>query len=443
MATIKDLKLSEKFNWADSVDENENVNKLSENEDVVIVDTLETMNCFHFTDINNHASDDIKQYRGIIKNQNGDILCKSFGFTPEISESDENSISLFLEPLLKNNPLCFPAYEGTVVRLFQNPETSHWHLSTHKKINSFKSRWGFGKSYGDLFANYLRNYQEFNLLESNEDIIQAFGNCLVPNYIHTFLISSYKENRIICNKHLEQPYVYFIGSFAKDSNFLFSLGCEGLHLKNECYDKKDELNGLFQQMISFGNFSTMDQVREQMKLMNSTLTQGLLFIDTLSEEVKSVKLLLKEYEVLLQLRKNNPNIILRYIEIQQEGVKENVEKFLELYNDQKDIFIEFEKVIDDISGNIFRKYRNRFVRKLVSIAPPEQYYVIRELHELYLQNKEQNIITPEKVASYVYNLSPDRLFGLYNMYMKRKELTGHGNKIKEDFREKVKDLIYK
>jgi hypothetical protein len=438
MTTIKDLKLSEKFNWADSTEDSN-----EQNEDVIIVDTLENMNCFHFTDINNHATDDIKQYRGIIKNQNGDILCKSFGFTPEISESDDHSISLFLEPILENS-VCFPAYEGTVVRLFQNPETQKWHLSTHKKIDAFKSRWGFGKTYGDLFANHLRKSDDFNKYETNDEVIQAFGNCLLPNYVHTFLISSYKDNRIICNKHLEQPFVYLIGSFSREHNYKFvSFSFEGLHLTNESSDKMIELNNLFQKMETFGNVSDLSEVRERMKLMNSTLTQGLLFISVSEESTKCVKLILKEYEVLLQLRKNNPNIILRYIEIQQEGVKENVDKFLELYNDQKDIFVEFEKVIDDISGNIFRKYRNRFVRKLVSIAPPEQYYVIRELHELYLQDKETNIITPEKVASYVYNLSPERLFGLYNMYMKRKELTGHGNKIKEDFREKVKDLIYK
>jgi hypothetical protein len=89
---------------------------------------------------------------------------------------------------------------------------------------------------------------------------------------------------------------------------------------------------------------------------------------------------------------------------------------------------------------MFRKYRNRFIRKQVAIVPPDLYYIIRELHDAYLKDRTQ-IVTPERVSDYVHTLPPLKLLGLFNSYNKRKNEFGNGNKLSKEFMDKVKAMI--
>ena len=387
---------------------------------IIETDNLDGLVCIHFNECNNDSSDDHKQFRGIIKEKETDkIICKTFGYTPEIVEDDSENTERFIMPMVNANATCFYSYEGSLLRMFCYKEK--WYLSTHRKISAFRSRWGFGKSYGDLFAEYLKRFDNFKELE-NQDIIQAFGKNFQQNQVFVFLITSYKENRIVSNRLLESPNLYIVGRF------------ENVNDESRFINNFDDLS--FE-----GGFIPAPEKHD---ISNPNVNihidtkQGLVFID---DKGNSAKLINKEYAELVALRKNNPNIILRYIELQQEGDKTKLEKFMKLYEDFSHKFKEYNDILLDIIGNVFRKYRNRFVRKLESIAPPEQYYIIRELHESYLQNN-QNIVTPQRVDSYIKSLKPDRLFNLYSQYLKRKQQNGHGNKIKDDFRTKVKDIIY-
>ena len=181
----------------------------------------------------------------------------------------------------------------------------------------------------------------------------------------------------------------------------------------------------------------MNELKEYVSNVDYKKLQGLIFI---TKEGRTVKVLNDKYYYYSKLRGNNPNILLRYLELQYEKDKQRVKEFVELYDDKRELFIEFGKVLDDICGNIYRKYRNRFVRKMVSIAPPEQYYVIRELHDGFLKDRK-NIVTPERVISHVHTLQPLRLLSLFNSYNKRKAEFGNGNKLSKEFLDKVKGMI--
>ncbi len=444
--SVQPLTLSEKISWSSpEANDDDDVNQLVElassielkeieNNKTKILETdkLDNLVCYHFYECDNNSSEEHKQLRGVIKEkETNKIICKTFGFTPEIVENDDENIQRFIVPMVEAKATCFYSYEGSLLRMFHYD--GKWYLSTHRKINAFKSKWGFGKSYGDLFAEYLKRFEYFKQF-TNEEVIQKFGTCFEKDQVFVFLITSYKENRIVSNKHLESPNVYIVGQFKQvENDCVFVNNFERLVFMLPNVDEQDDTS-----IIGMIETPEVHDITNPNININISEKQGLVLIDS---NGNSVKLINKEYADLVALRKNNPNLVLRYIELQQENNKEKIDTYIKLYDDYSEKFKEYDVVMADIIGNIFRKYRNRFVRKLESIAPPDQYYVIRELHEKYLQDPK-NIVTPVRVEQYVKSLKPDRLFGLYTQYLKRKQENGHGNKIKEDFRTKVKDIIH-
>jgi len=393
-----------------------------------IVDQNEVLDCFHFDDCNLESSDYIKQFRGIVKTKTGDIVCKTFDFTPEINQNEIDIINQHSDFLTNPKTRCFISYEATLLRVFYHGDK--WYLTTCRKLDAFKSRWGLGESFGDLFIEEIRKivsddvhkiYQETNPYSPSDVILQSWANeTLNKENVYCFLIRTYVDNRIVCSG-FEKANLFCIGWF----------NCGRFHFNN---DKKI---GTPVEEVNFSEVS-IDGILQKVTNLDYTKEQGLIFIN---EEGKCFKILINEYDRLNKLRGNQSNILLRYIELQQEGDLSRIKDFVQLYEDKRSIFIEFQDSIDDICLNIFRKYRNRFVRKMVSIAPPEQYYIIRELHEQFLQNKT-NIVTPERVQAHVHSLEPLKLLGLYKMYTKRKEVTGHGNKLPQELKDKVSSQIF-
>jgi hypothetical protein len=184
--------------------------------------------------------------------------------------------------------------------------------------------------------------------------------------------------------------------------------------------------------------SFVEDVRVMTNSRNSNLSQGIIAINGR----QTIKFLHPDHVEGIKLRGNQPSVLYRYIELQQAGESVyTMKKYTSLYPEHFNDICHFSSVLQDIIDNVFRKYRNRFVRKMVSIAPPEQYYIIRELHEQYLQDKT-NIVTPERVSEYIRSLPPQRIMTLYKSFIQREQINGHGNKINEDHYNKVETLIY-
>jgi hypothetical protein len=417
---------------------------------IVETDIAKDLISYHFEECNIDSDNVTKSFRGIVKKGNT-VVCKTFNFTPEI---DINEIELFkdlIQPMLSSKCKAFISYESSLLRIFYEDD---WYITTCRKLDAFKSKWGTSKSFGDILYDCLKkkqlidplNEEEYNTIKEEINNKPIFENekqrlnndtkrkeikkwCekhLQKNKCYCFILRTYDDNRIVCKGYTD-PEMFYVGEFNRESNFTYEF--------NPDYFYNESVLGT---KIKEYNLETIEDCILTVKSIFLNTAQGIMLIDN---QGNSIKLLNNRYLELLKLRGNQPHILLRYIELQQQGDPEQVKKLTELYQDQYNVFLEFQDVVDDITANIYRKYRNRFVRKTVSIAPPDQYYVIRELHTFYLQDKTNNIITPEKVSSYVYSLDPTRLFGLYRMYMKRKALNGHGNKLQDDYREKLKDTI--
>lgn len=379
---------------------------------IIAVDKLDGLTCYHYDEVNVLSPNDIKQYRGIIKEDDTDnIVCKTFGFTPEFGANDTENLKTYLEPMLSNpNVIRMPAFEGCLIRRFYH--NNNWYVSTHKKIDSYTSKWGCDKSFGELFNEA---YNRFTESDSHREYYED------KNYVYVFLLKNYIGNRIVCVAG-EKPELQFIVRINK-------------------VDNTNEFSNYHEKIITDNKPMTLENVNELVSQVDITTSQGIMFINT--QTLESVKVIKDDYIFYALLRGNQPNILYRYIELQQGGETKNVEYFFNLYPEKRDDFVNFHQVIQDICVNIYRKYRNRYVRKQVAIAPQEQFYIMKELHENFISSEKQDIITQDRVNNYVQSLPPARVLYLYNSYMNRKRVTGHGNKVTTDDKEKIVSCIYK
>ncbi len=370
---------------------------------VKIVDSLNDLSIYHYLECDVNTEPEIKQYRGVVMNNEGKTVCKTFGFTPEIDETDDSSLTSIVEPFLQGNVIALEAYEGTLLRVFF--DEGRWYISTCRKLDAFKSKWGGSKSFGELFEDCVgKKFEEY----ATENLDQ--------NRVYCYVLRTYNKNRIVCT-HYEEPKLFLVGTY-DDKNFdLFN------------FEKCD--------IQKVDNLSSLDSLKEHMKTVDPTKSQGVILIN---EKGQCVKVMKHEYLEAFRLRGNQPNILLRYIELQQEGDVKKIETFYNMYEDYKNDILDLTDAITDICSFVFRKYRNRFIRKQVAIVPPDLYYVIRELHDSYLKDRTK-IVTPERVSDYILTLEPTRLLGLYNSYNKRKEENGNAFKISEEFMTKVKSMI--
>lgn len=370
---------------------------------VKIVDSLNDLSIYHYLDCDVNTDKETKKYRGVVMNNEGKTICRSFGFTPEIDETDEELMTSVVEQFLSENVRVLEAYEGTLLRVYFYQDK--WYISTCRKLDAFKSKWGSNKSFGELFEDCIEmSFEQFCKEQLDE------------TKVYCYVLRTYNKNRIVCTGY-ELPNLFLVGT----------------------YDNGDFDNFNFEKcnVPSVYNISTMDELKEYMEKVESSKSQGVILMN---EQGECVKVMKHEYVEAFKLRGNQPNILLRYIELQKEGDAKKVETFYNMYPEQKDLIVGFTEVIDDICYYVFRKYRNRFIRKQVSIVPSDLYYVIRELHDGYLKDRT-NIVTPERVSTYILGLECTRLLGLYNSYMKRKEENGNGFKISEEFMTKVKSMI--
>lgn len=385
---------------------------------IIITDRVDDLICYHFDSATIESDLSIKQYRGIIKNSEDKIICKTFSFTPEFASNDSENINKYVIPFIQNpNVVYTPAFEGCLIRLFNYSDK--WYISTHKKIDAFTSKWGSDRTFGELFLDAHRCSEEYKECQTytNNEMFKFFDRIYDKDTIYVFILKNCLENRIVCCAS-EQPQVELILKI-KGDNKIFQQGYE------ENYTKE----------------FTAETLNELMSKVDITKTQGYVFIN--KDTLESIKIIRDDYIFYAMIRNNQPNILYRFIEIQQSGDEKNVSYLYQLYPERKEYFDSFMHTIDDICINIYRRYRNRFVRKQVSIAPQEQFYIMKELHDNFIRSEKIDIVTQEKVTKYVYSLPPAKLLNLYTAYITRKEITGNGNRVTQDDKEKIVSCIYK
>jgi hypothetical protein len=353
------------------------------NQKIHLVDTDEEvgLDLFCYTRCSNEDSEFVKNCRGVVFH--GDqLVMKAFPYTPEYPVTDADTIRSLMTDF--NEWSAYEAFEGALIRLFHF--SGRWFLSTHRKLNAFRSKWASRDSFGTLFKRALESQLTENkdfahrLQNQGENVLDQFQNTLDPSMQYMFLLRNNSDNRIVCTPP-SHPTVYHVGTFVNGKlDMNISVDIEFPRKMN--FDSLDDL-------LTFVGKST-----------NPMHSQGVICF---GPDGKQVKVLNPTYHELFKARGNEPSIKFRYLQVRMN--KKLVEMLYYLYPEMAPVFNGYENTIYDVANSILRSYIQRFIKHNYITVPHQEFQVMRECHDWYLSDRQNNRVTLERVIT-VLNKQP-------------------------------------
>lgn len=318
----------------------------------------------------NNSCNDLKKCRGLIFN--GDSLVyNSLGFTPEYNESDKDLVSS--DSIDKY--IFFPSEEGTLIRVFHSSfdDADKWYVSTHRKLNAFKSRWGCTQSFGEIFENYLKEIG----FDSLDHLIQK----LQKEHTYLFFIRNTIQNKVVSNPSQTSENVYFVGCMVNHKTFDFNC--------------PHPFDFPMQKRLEFTNW---DDVFQYVNKVNPLEKQGVIaFWNNENGDTNQMKIVNSKYQLFSQVRGNEPNLKHRYLQVRSNPVYSKL--IYDIYPEHMNEFLGFENSIVKIAKNIHNAYISRFVNKIYTVVSPKEYRIIQECHGWHIQDRIKNKVTISKVLN--------------------------------------------
>lgn len=352
------------------------------------------LDLFCYINCKNTDHDFIKKCHGIVFNKDKLIL-NSFPYTTEYTfQNNKTEITEKIENVF-DQCLFYDAFEACLIRVFYF--NNKWYISTNKKLNALKSNWASKKSYGMFFTDALiyamETNEDFrNILFSKEKIISDDNiaeifceSMLDKNKQYMFLLLNNYENRIVCEPR-ENPTFYHVGTFI---NGKLSM------------DKEDSLPVPFPERLKFNN---MDELYDYVNDVDYKRTQGIIVFTPNNIQYK---ILNEKYFELYNIRGNEPSIKFRYLQLRMN--KSDNESLRFLYPKNVDDFEEYENYIFESSKFIYNSYVDRYIKRIRTVVPTEEFNVMREAHSWYLEDRDKHKITYEKIIEILNKQKPTNL----------------------------------
>lgn len=372
---------------------------------ITMTDSLGPYVCHHFTECENTSSNVLKNTRGIIS-KNGNIVCKTFNFTPEYVGKSQEAINA-LTSIDWNNTIFYPAHEGTNLRLWN--DEGIWHLSSFKKIDAFRSKWGCRESHGQIFFEgieyMLKNNQIVltsgpqaiwdELIKTNPDQKACFDfycSLLFPSTVYTFVVLSTAKNRIVCNPGSHPQPIYFTGEFTKSDWVLTRDNSSGIcppEANIEC-DIENMPESLFKWIEG----------------LNPYQWQGIMIhYGVGTSSFGSIKLTAPSYQALATLRGNWPSIPFRYLQLREWP--DQAQAFRNLYPEHVKTFDEYETILDNLAEEVLAGYILRYIKKEFVVLPQELFFVAKDLNKQWQEDYKR--VTKQTVTERFNSLGSIKL----------------------------------
>jgi hypothetical protein len=350
-----------------------------------LVDTDEDnkVDMFCYVKCGENDNELIKQCRGVVFSGN-DLVMKAFPYTSEFNHTQikdvDDSIGEFKDWSFYNS------HEGACVRMFNH--AGKWFLSTHRKLNAFRSKWASRESFGTSFKNALTSEEENNDMFKNglppgDNILERFQSTLDISKQYMFLIRNTKDNRIVCSAP-DRPTVYHVGTFV-DSVLVMT----------------ENVNIPVPSKISFDN---INELREYVEKVSYRDFQGVIGF---TSDNKQLKIIHKDYQDLFHARGNEPSIKFRYLQTRMN--RKFVNMLYHLYPEMAETFDEYENTLFEIGRCVYRAYVQRFIKKRYVTVPREEYAVIRECHTWHISDRENNRVSIDQIMILLNQQSPSHL----------------------------------
>jgi len=384
----------------------------NDNVNIKLTDSDETLELYHYIKCDNSSPDFVKNARGLIFHGD-DLIVKSFPYTPEYINTDEN-----LDDNIGNidNYDVFKSIEGTLIRMFYH--NNKWYLSTHRKLNAFKTKWSNRESFGNLFILALveeinKNQKFKDVMTSNtntEEVFNNFQNLLDVNKQYLFLLKNTSDNCIVC--YNTEHKVYLVGTIV-DGRLTYD---------TDLYDIESP------ERLKFDN---IDDMKNYVNNIDFEQYPGVILFNKECNNIDHLKVLHSKYKYLYDLRGNESSIKFRYLNIRMDEHK--IFDFLKLYHFKSDIFDLYENIIYSKAKEIYDSYVKRYIKKLYVTLPRDEYEIMKKAHEWYSSDRDNNKISIDKIIEILNEQSPIIL----NRLIKQKLIT---EKTNNDEKENVKLL---
>jgi len=325
----------------------------------------------------------IKQCRGVVFHGN-DLVMKAFPYTIEYNHTE---IDKYTDDLADFDRWSFyVSYEGSLIRMFHFNEK--WYVSTHRKLNAFRSKWASRVSFGTSFKAALlaeeENNKEFRSgLPDGENILARFQETLDTDKQYMFLVLNNSENRIVCDAP-ERPTLFHVGTFVNGELVMTE------DIKLPCPKR-----------LSFLDSNDLKLAIQDMSYKEH---QGVICF---GPDNRQIKVLHQDYQDLFKARGNEPSIKFRYLQVRMNRRYTNM--LYHLYPNVAEMFDDYENTLYDIARSIYRAYVQRFIKKRYVTVPREEFAVIRECHSWHLADRSENRISLNQIIKVMNQQSPTHL----------------------------------
>jgi hypothetical protein len=378
-------------------------------------DLNEGLDLFCYNHCDNNETDLVKNCRGIIFNEEK-VVMRGFPYTEEYTTTDDSFVAF------KNNigdkfKSCrfYDAHEGALLRVFN--WNNKWYITTHRKLDAFRSKWASKDSFGQMFksaleAKWISRDESFmfqcygsdwknNVENVMPDILSKFTDSLDVTKQYMFLILNNYDNRIVCLSP-EKPAVYHVGTFGTvlDGN---------VRIPNDICDHDIRVGIDWPREHTFENWENLvSEVNNQ----NPEKLQGIIIYDTKS--IKQYKVFNREYYKLFQVRGNEPSVKYRYLQVRMD--KQMVDNLYYLYPKFADAFDDYENTLYECAKQINKNYIDRFIKKKYVTVPKEEFTIMKACHDWHLEDREKNRISLRKVIDTMNEQNPSNLNKIIRRY---------------------------
>lgn len=369
---------------------------------VRMVDSDDSIQLFCYSNCSDDDPDYIKACRGVVF-ENDELILKPFSYTPEFTINDKEVLVSKLSEKLDQCRI-FDSHEGVLIRCFY--AQNKWYISTHRRLDAYKSKWASRISFGEAFEEALRNEdrysEEFRTYmdsfvsptdktdECVESILDTFMNTLDKANQYMFLVEHSRENRIVCES-TEPPRVFHVGTFSNDKLILESN--IGLRTPKET------------------NFTSLEELMDYVENIDEQKLQGVIVFTPTDQ----IKIMNSRYMYWFSLRGNEPSVKFRYLQLRMD--MERIEDFKLLYPEYVRVFDSYEDILYEIMSQIKNAYIKRYIKKEYVTMPPEEFSVMRDIHNWHIQDRANNHICANKVIDILNQQAPSKLNKMIRRFM--------------------------
>lgn len=311
--------------------------------------------------------DKLRRHRGtIIDNKTKNIVHKGSFFPYEYTHLEQeecNKKMVNLNHDFKDIKVKY-SYEGTIIRIFYHKK---WYISTHRKLDAGRSKWGSNNSFQFLFEEGLK--ESYNL--SLQDLLAQLNlRCQ-----YTFMIMADKNTRFVCIPNHPKK-VYFLGSNDPNCNIKI----------NTLPEPSDK-------------FKTLEDVFKFVEKMKHPFTyQGLLLLHSQGSQYRIIS---EEYATYFKVRNNEQSIPYRYIQLKHQNDQTSLELLKKLFPDYSSTFELNEQYISKLVDVLMIEYNKRKQRSLL----PSDLTTVQQIDQkLYLFIKTKLLVLPYVTSDKILEL---------------------------------------